>query len=144
MNNSVTYSAENNIAVRFYNHACLGLQKNIQDHSRNFMEKIGDAGLWPLENIPTMALDAVRDPRVVTIGLTSLAMLGDSFAFYPDETTCWLKAAWALVPIIPFWAMKFSAYISTVEIISSYGLRAEGRFANNKLMDQFYGKDVDK
>lgn len=140
---SVPYSTEHSIAVRFYNHACLGLQKNIQAPNRNLMERIGDAGLWPLENIPRMALDVFKEPRVVTVALTSLAMLADSYGFYPVETTVWVKAAWALLPSVPFWAVKFSSYICTVEIISSYGLRAEGRFTDKKLMDQFYGRKVD-
>lgn len=99
---SVAYSSERNIAVRFFNHACLGLQKNIQVHTQNPMERIGNAGLWPLENIPRIALNGIKDPRVVTVALTSLAMLADSYGFYPEETTVWVKAAWALLPSVPF------------------------------------------
>ena len=140
---SITYSSDNNIAVRCYNHARLGLQKDIQKHDPNLMEKFGNIGLWPLENLPRMTLNAITDPRVVTIALTSLAMLADSYGFYPEETTAGVQAAWALLPTVPFWTVKFATYIATIETIGSYGMRAEGRFINKELMGKFYGENKD-
>ena len=139
MTANVAYSADRNIVFRIRDHVYLGLSKNIQPHEKNIIEKIGDAGLWPLENLPRITWNAVSDPRVITIAVTSLAMLTDSFGFYPEETTLYVKAAWALLPTIPYWAAKFGAYVLSIEVISSYGARAEGRFMNKGLMQQFYG-----
>jgi hypothetical protein len=138
MTANVAYSANSNIVFRIRDHVYLGLSKNIQSHDKNFIEKIGDAGLWPFENLPMITWNAVSDPRVITIAVTSLAMLTDSFGFYPDETSLYVKAAWALLPTIPFWAKKFGTYVLSIEAIASFGVRAEGRFMNKGLMRQFY------
>lgn len=140
MNANVAYSGNNNfLAIRLMDHARLGLSPTIQNHEKNTLEKIGDAGLWPIENLPRMTWKLVSDPRVITIAATGLTMLADSFLFYNEETTYALKAIRAFLPTIPFWALKVSTYTSTMLLIGSVGARAEGRFMNKNLMDQFYG-----
>lgn len=123
---------------RFYNHAVLGLKPTIQAHDKNWIEKIGDYGLTPVEKLPRKILNCVRDPRVITIALTSFALLADSYLFYDKQTVSCLKEAVALLPSIPLWTVKFAGYLTTVDIIASYGLRAGGRFSNPALMGQFY------
>lgn len=134
----VAYAPEANIAARFINHAQFGLKSDIRPHDRNVLEKIGDAGLWPIENLPRMTWNAATDPRVMTVGITALAMLADSYAFYPDQTTAYANLAMGLVKQIPLWAVRFGAYVATMEVIASYGARAEGRFTNKGLMKNFY------
>lgn len=140
---AITCSPDSNIMIRFINHARLGLNREVQEHHSNLIEKMGNLGLWPLENLPRITRDVITDPRVVTLMMTASAMLADSYCFYPEDTSAFVKAAWALLPTIPFWAVKFAGYVSSIEVIGSYGMRAEGRFTNRELMDRFYRTDAD-
>lgn len=137
------YQANAFLGRRFAGHVVLGLKKNIGDrelYPRNFLEKIGDAGLWVVEDLPGKLWRGLKDPRVVTLGLTALALLGTSIAFYPVTTLALVKTAVALIPLPPLWAVKFSAYIFTVGLIISGAARAQGRFFNTALMEAFYGQ----
>ncbi len=137
------YQANAFLGRRFAEHVVLGLKKNIGDrelYPKNLLEKIGDAGLWVVEDLPGKLWRGLKDPRVVTLGLTALALLGASFAFYPITTLALVKTAVALIPLPPLWAVKFSAYIFTVGLIISGAARAQGRFFNTALMEAFYGR----
>ncbi len=131
---SVYINQNDLLPVRFFSYAKLGLNKNIQPHEKNLAEKIGDAGLTVVEELPRKVWKFVRDPRVVTIALTAFAMIATSFAFYPATTLAVIKGAITLLPKVPFWAAKFALYIATISTILSYSLRAQGRFWNEALM----------
>lgn len=131
---------EGGLITGFVNHFAFGVKQNIGEHQKNFLEKIGDVGLWMLEKFPGKVWKVMKDPRVVTIALTALALLAASFAFYPVTTFLIIKAALALLPVIPFWTIHLSAYIATVGLIISTACRAEGRFMNSELMKEFYSK----
>lgn len=138
------YHADNHLFARFGYHVVLGLKKDLGDrmeHPKKWLEKVGDAGLWIVEELPCKIWKGMKDPRVVTVALTALALLAASFLFYPSTTWLAAKAAIAILPVPPFWAVKFSAYILTVSLILSSACRALGRFTNERLMNRFYGND---
>lgn len=141
MANNITYTSDAALPKRFWSHACLGLSKDIQDHEPNFLEKVGNIGTWPVENLPRIVKNSLTDPKVVTVALTIGSMYLDSMLFYPEETTDTVSTAWSLVPKIPYWAGKFALYLLSIETIAAYAARAEGRFMNSTLMTAFYKKN---
>lgn len=148
MNLAVAYNPNSNIFVRVWDHAALGLKKDIGNREQtppNLIEKAGN-GILYIANLVPRSVKALcksfQDPRVVTVALTAIALLATSFAFYPVPTALWTKAAChaaaRLIHQIPLWAVKFSAYIATCAGIVGAGLRAGGRFNNAALMKEFY------
>jgi hypothetical protein len=115
--------------------------ENRGDIHKNVLEKIGDAGLWFVEEFPRKVWHVAKDPRVVTIALTAMALLATSFIFYPSTTWFVVRTVITSCIVPPLWAVKFSAYIATVGIIVAGACRAEGRFINSKLMKAFYGAE---
>lgn len=136
----ITCRTNANMVVRFIDHAKLGLSSTIQPHEKNLLEKAGDLGMWAWENVPAKMANAVRDPQVVTVALTSLALYVDSLCFYPAETSHYTRVALALLPTIPVWLPRFLSWTTSCELFASLGVRAEGRFRNKELMADFYGK----
>lgn len=152
MLNNYHYYEKGHIFARFLDHASFAMAKNLGPDRKdpNIIEKMGNGILKVTGMIPKSIKyigKSFKDPRVVTVALTALALLSASFGFYP--TTTWLatKAAYTfvakLIAQIPFWAVKLSAYIATCSMIVGHGLRAEGRFTNSDLMKQFYGLPED-
>lgn len=148
MSLDVKYNPERNVFYRIWDHTNLGLRKNIGDRTntpRNIVEKGGDGMLWTVGLLPR-AVKAIaksfQDPRVLTVVLTALALFATSLAFYPVTTILATKATWTfgvrLITQIPFWAVKFSAYLATCATIIGAGLRAGGRFNNAALMKEYY------
>ena len=142
------YYANDQLIARFINHANFATAKYLGDERApsNIVEKVGN-GILKAASLLPKGLKAIgkafKDPRVVTIALTVLALLAVSFAFYPSTTYLATKAVCLfigeMIKHIPFWAVKLSAYILTCSSIIGFGLRAEGRFTNSDLMKQFYG-----
>ncbi|MBA3721062.1 MAG: hypothetical protein H0W88_01505 [Parachlamydiaceae bacterium] len=140
---NINYSANANIFSRISNHFVLGVKSEIGGHTnqnKNFIEKTGDFGLWIVEKFPGKVWTVMKDPKVVTLVVTALALVGDSFLFYPSMTMSTVKAALVLLPQIPLWAVRFSSYIFSLQLIISTALRAEGRFMNKELMNRFYNQ----
>lgn len=140
----ITCSNNSVFPFRFYDHCKLGLKNEIQAHDKNWTEIVGDKLLWPWQNVPGKLWALVTDPRVVTIAITAFALIANSYMFYPVETPLYLNMAWEVLPTVPLWTIKFAAYLFCVETIAAYAIRAEGRFWNGKLMDQFYGRQVNQ
>lgn len=143
-----TYNPNNQLLYRIRDHVAFGLSKDIGDreeHPRNVAEKVGDAILWTVDLIPR-SMKAIgksfQDPRVVTIALTALGLFATSLIFYPATTLIASKlvitAASNLLCQVPFWAVKFSTYLTICSSIIGAGLRAGGRFNNASLMNDFY------
>lgn len=149
---SQKYHANDHVFARFINHASFATAKDLGNERApaNIIEKAGN-GLLKLTGLLPKGVKAIgkafKDPRVVTIALTALALLAASFAFYPIVTFTTTKAAFIfvgeLIKHVPFWAVKLSAYLLTCTAIVGCGLRAEGRFTNSNLMKQFYGLPED-
>lgn len=135
------YNTNANLFQRFGYHAILGLKKNIGSREgceKNLLEKIGDAGLWIVEDFPRKVWRCCKDPRVVTIAITALALIAASFLFYPSLSWIVAKAAIKLIPIPSLGILKFIAYLFTNMLIVAGACRAEGRFVNSALMNKFY------
>lgn len=123
------------LPVKFFHNLKWGLCSELEvEYKKNKAEVLGDKGLWFIRDVPRYVKNFITDPRVVTVALTALALVADSFLFYPTTTLYTLKAAYAFLPHIPLWAVKFACYIVTVETIISAFLRAQGRFFNEQLM----------
>lgn len=135
---SIQYRAEANLLARFVNHAQLGLTKNIQPHRETLPEMIGNTILWTVEDLPRIISEKLKDARIVTVAMTALSLLANSFLFYPVRTFVKMRAFYRWIPLPPFWAVRFTSYLSTCALIMGYGLRAYGRFSNHELMNQFY------
>lgn len=136
------YQSQASLFQRFGYHVVLGLKKELgsrEDCKKNLLEKTGDIGLWIVESLPHIIWQGIKDPRVVTVALTALALLATSLIFYPTITFLLIKNAIAFIPFPPFWALRFSAYLLTVTLILASACRAQGRFWNKQLMNHFYG-----
>lgn len=153
MSINIKYNPNSAIHLRIWDHAALGLKKNIGDRKetpRNIVEKGGDAILWTTGLLTRAVKElgkSLQDPRVVTVLLTVFALFLTTLIFYPTPTITAVKASYAfaakLIVQIPFWAVKFSAYILTCATILGAGLRAGGRFSNRELMNEFKGLPKD-
>jgi hypothetical protein len=135
---AIPYHPEKGLWGRFISHAELGLSKHIQPHRVTVPELIGDMILWTVEDLPHLVWEKLSEARVVTVALTALSLLANSFLFYPMRTWINLKAFYHWLPLPPFWAVRFASYIATCAVIAGYGLRAYGRFSNHELMNSFY------
>lgn len=138
MNNGVSYSPDRPIVYRFYEHVKFALKKDIPEHGKNLLEKVGDIGLWPIENLPNKIWPLVKDPRIVTVALTALALSAVSFAFYPLGTVNFFTRLMGILPWPTKEEFKFAAYLAIVSQIVSAALRAEGRFCNTELREKWY------
>jgi hypothetical protein len=135
---SIPYHYEDGLWGRFVSHAQLGLSKEIQPHRHTIPEILGDAILWTWEDLPNIVWEKVKDARIVTIVMTALSLLANSFLFYPVRTWLKVKAFYHWLPLPPLWAVRFASYIYSCALITGYGLRAFGRFSNQRLMHEFY------
>lgn len=148
MTTNVAYHSTSNIFVRFRDHATLGLADDLGTNvPQNLIEKVGNclvSASWVPYNGIKSLVRKLEDPRVVTIGLTAIALLANSYLFYPTAThvvvTTGFTAAMTLVQNLDVLGkIRPVAYALTCIGIAGYGTRAEGRFTNSELMQNFYG-----
>lgn len=121
----------------FSSYAQLGLQKNIQEHDRNWIEQSGDAILWTVEELPFRIYEQLANPKVVTVALTTLSLYTNSLVFYFSKTVALTKQFYQWMPLPPLWAVRFAAYSFSSLLIIGAALRAYGRFSNEALMEHF-------
>lgn len=137
-----TYHANSNVIVRVYDNLKFATRREIGgregDARPNWCEKLGNAQLWFFEKMPGKVLKFAIDPRVVTLALTALALYGTSYGFYREITRDLTKRAIDALPEISGKVVKFAAYMFTVNTILGYHNRAQGRFWNSALTDQFW------
>lgn len=138
MTSSILYDPNASILGRFVSHAAFGMSQNTLPHQANLIEKTGDALLWSIEELPRHVWNMIADPKVATVGLTTLGLLSNSFFFYPIATWNVMKTTLQRLPLPSLSACRFGSYIYTSSLILGYGLRAFGRFSNAELMHQFY------
>lgn len=142
----IHYDSNDWLHNRFISHFSFGTTSDISAYQSenvqpNIIEKAGNVGLWMLENLPRKVWEAAKDPRVLTIALTALALFTITLTFYPVVTFLAVKDIVVLIfTNTPFWAIKFAIYIGLVETTIACALRAYGRFCNKALMDNFYQK----
>jgi len=136
--------------VGFINHAKLAFNRSAgcknegqeafrTSIEKNRLEKIGNVMTWHITDGVRKVFRAAKDPRVLTVALTALAMVAASFIFYPATTYLAVKATFVFLGKYAPWAvMKFSIYAATLLGILGTGVRTLGRFANKTLMNHFY------
>lgn len=126
----------------FINHAALTFLSNPSDtygaYDPNRGEKIGDALLWPANELPRYVWRALHNPKVLTVAFTALALLSVQFAFYPAATILAAKCASTFLShYIAASTVKLAAYVLVQTAILGWGTRALGRFSNPVLMANF-------
>lgn len=138
--NGLNYNADDNIFYHFYQHAVFGLAHDIPrfGHGKNWVEQLGDLGLWTIENFPGQAWRLMKEPRWITFVLTQIALVGTTYLFYLKESLLYTKSLIAQLPIPTQETAKFAAYLTIVAHIVSVALRAYGRFRNDDLMNDWY------
>ncbi len=136
----LNYHAPDGLFYHFYQHAKFGLAPHIPrfGYDKNWVEKVGDLGLWMIENFPKKAWRLMKEPRWITLVLTKIALAGTTYLFYPKESIFYAKAIISKLPLPSQETLKFAAYLTIVAHIVSAALRAYGRFRNNDLMDSWY------
>lgn len=135
---NVQYSSNSYMPTRFISHARLGLQRDIVEHEPNLLEKTGNLALWFVDNLPRKIWHGIKDPRVLTVAFTALALFADTYVFYSEHTKKFMKEVVKFFEKIPLEYVKLGAYIVSVETILGYSFRAQGRFMNKELMEAFY------
>lgn len=143
----IAYRARADWFTRVWDQTAFTLTKNIGPHPREgvpgALETVGDYGLWIVEELPRKVWRIMNDPRVVTAAATAFAMLAVSFAFYPTATYLALKAVAALLPVISFETVRFTAWALSMVVIASAGFgRGLGRWCNTELRNHYYNPPV--
>ncbi|MEC7839182.1 MAG: hypothetical protein VX777_03985 [Chlamydiota bacterium] len=106
------------------------------ERHKTLIEKTGDMMLWPWLNIPGKVIKIGTDARIITVAATTLALLGNTYLFYPRETLDSINYIILLLPTIPFAYIKFAGWLATCELITGLGARTFGRVDNPALMNQ--------
>lgn len=125
---------------RFQNNFRFALRKEASDVRDsiplNRFEKLGNVLSWVAYDLKAVFLKVFCDPRFITICFTTFAMILSALLFYPSDTwrilsnTCtWMfeHINWSYV--------RFSLWILSEVTILGLGLRAFGRFSNQKLVE---------
>ena len=138
---SPVYNQHTSIVYHFFQHAAYGLRSQINRHGidqKNQIEKLGNLGLWTIENLPGKVWRLMKEPRWVTVVLTQIALVGTTYLFYPRELLFYAKKVITYIPIPSREAVKFAVYLTIIAHIVSAAFRAYGRFSNKPLMDAWY------
>lgn len=137
---NLNYNKNDNIFYHFYQHTVFGLAHQVPRFgcAKNWVEKLGDLGLWAIENFPGKAWRLMKEPRWITFVLTQISLAATTYLFYPKESLIYAKVAISKLHLPSREAVKFVAYLTIVAHIVSAALRAYGRFRNDDLMDAWY------
>lgn len=144
MNLDANYRANSYLIVRVYDNLKFATRSEIGNRAANaqpnWCEKLGNAQLWMLENMPGKIRSVTTDPRFVTLAITLLALYGTSYGFYRQITRDLTREAIKALPEISTKVLRFAAYLFTVNSILGYHNRAQGRFWNTALTNQFWNR----
>lgn len=146
LNNLPQFSNDNYYPTRVFHRAQFALKSELGsvprtgDFAPNWLEKLGDFGLYIASTPPRVTLNAIRDPRIVTLFLTVISLAANSYLFYPTNTLQIVKNGLEVLQLIQPEALKFAAYLFSCNIILSLGCRAGGRFSNVALYNAFTTK----
>lgn len=125
---------------RFQNNLRFALRKESSearaDIPFNQAEKIGNVLSWFAYEFKTLLVKLICDPRFITICFTALAMLLNSLLFYPTNTWLELLRIYTLIAENINWEyVRFALWAVTEVTILGMGMRAFGRFSNQKLLE---------
>lgn len=138
------------MSVGFLNHAVFAFHRNSgcerpSDINKrkaiksNFLEKTGDLMIWSITGGLIKLVRFWKDPRALTVALTALASVTNTFAFYPQESIQASRQALEFVAKnLPFHRVKLASYLFTMLIITGTGVRMLGRVTNTELLSHFY------
>lgn len=129
-----SYPKDMSLTKRFSHLLRFCIRRDAPPHEKNLMEVVGDFGLAHIERLPKKIWNFVGDPRGIAVFIWLLLELLISFLFYPTITLNWVDWVVSFIPDIPWWFVRISLYLLTVETILAYFLRAEGRLMNQSLM----------
>lgn len=130
------YSSADFLPKRFFNLAKFLLLPEVNDtyeHQPNKGEKLANVMLHPIENFPQY----LTNPKVVTLGLSALALLVDSYLFYPQKTQEFVERVFNFLKEHQE-TLRLTAYLFSVNNILGYTLRAESRLFDQVLMEKVY------
>lgn len=125
---------------RFQSNLRFALRKESSDAREsiplNQIEKIGNALSWVAYELKAVLSKSFCDPRFITICFTSFAMLLSTLLFYPSETWRILSDASTWIFHHINWEyVRFFLWALTEVTILGVGIRAFGRFSNQKLLE---------
>lgn len=128
-------------ASRFQNNLRFALRKETSDARENTplnrLEKIGNSLSWVAYELKAIFFKALCDPRVITICFTALAMLVSALLFYPSDTwSIMSNTCTRTFDLINWNYVRFSMWFISEVTILGIGMRAFGRFSNQKLLEQ--------
>ncbi len=104
----------------------------------NKIEKFGDRLSWFAYEFKDHFLKLFYDPRFITVYLTGFAMILTSLLFYPSDTWRILSNTWQwFVDHINWSYVRFCLWVLSEATILGVGIRAFGRFTNQKLLDYY-------
>ncbi len=128
------------------------------NYEKKSLEKVGNTLLTPAQELPKTVVNLSRwgfnwtvkqmcDPNVITVGLTATAMIGGTFAFYPEFSRDKSAQLFNIAGGVAQTALKFVGqyitrdsvklvgYTALASCILGLGTRTLGRFQNPRLID---------
>ena len=144
--NAIVYSANDGLLYHFYQHARFGLSSEIPrfGQEKNWVETLGDIGLWTIENFPGKVWRMMKEPRWITFVLTQISLTTVTYLFYPKFTLEKINIVLVKIPLPNREQVKFALYLTIVAHIVSAAFRAYGRFRNDDLMEAWYANGAKK
>lgn len=133
--------------TRFRSNLRFALRKESYDARKdiplNRVEVVGNALSWVAYEFKDVCIKVFYDPRFITICFTILAMFFSTLLFYPSDT-------WRIFRSICTWIfehinwiyVRFCLWVLCETIILGIGMRAFGRFTNQKLLAHYHSQGV--
>ncbi|MFA6915038.1 MAG: hypothetical protein WC222_01450 [Parachlamydiales bacterium] len=130
------------MASHFRNNLRFALRKETSEIRElsppNLIEKIGDTLSWFAYDFKEFFFKMLFDPRVVTVWLTAFFMILTSLLFYPVNTWHILSTVFQWINDYTNWDhVRFCLWLISEVTIFGIGIRAFGRFTNQKLLKHY-------
>ncbi|MBA3815115.1 MAG: hypothetical protein H0X29_01060 [Parachlamydiaceae bacterium] len=103
---------------------------------KNRCEQLGSALRWGVGSLADTLLKEIRNP-VMIVGLTSLALLAVTVAFYPGTVLTITAKVFPLALKLKPWMVKMALYILMQTTVAGVGIRAYGRLSNKLLVQNW-------
>lgn len=112
--------------------------KTQEEHQwkKNSLEQLGTVLRWGVGSLTDTLLKEIKNP-VTIVGLTSLALLAVTIAFYPGTVIAVTAIVFPAALKIQPWMIKIALYILVQTTIAGIGIRAYGRLCNEQLVQDW-------
>lgn len=115
--------------------------RNIETHKdflwkKNRAEHFGTALRWGVGHVADVLLKEIKNP-IMIVGLTSLALLGVTIAFYPGTLLAVTAKVFPIAFKVKPWMVKMALYILVQTTIAGVGIRTFGRLSNETLVREW-------